>query len=110
MKKINIAGKDYSVKPGYGALYLFCIHKNIEFSEFMDRVSGYKFDSINNDFLDDLAEYTLCFIERGGDECHLSKLDVIDWIGEGNAETIFKLLTDSIGVSKNQVAPAKKGA
>jgi hypothetical protein len=107
---ITISGQNYPVKTGYGAIYLFCTRKGIEFHEFLTRIQNYDFAKINNELIDDLAELMLCFIERGGGDCHLSKLDIVDWIGEGNTEVVFKLLTESVGVSKNRKAVRKKAA
>lgn len=109
MDKLLIDGKEYPIKIGFGAIRLFCERKGIEFYEFFDRVAKYNFENINNEVIDDLAEFVLCFIARAG-ECPLSKYDVIDWmLGESNADTILKLLTQSIGQSKNLEAPQKKG-
>ena len=107
---ITINGEEYPVKTGYGAIYLFCTRKNIEFYEWAERLGKSNFNKINNELIDDLAELMLCFIERGGGECHLSKLDIIDWIGEGNADKIISLLTESTGVSKNPEAAKKEAA
>lgn len=102
---LTINGKSYPVKTGFGSIYLFCEQKGLEFGEFLDRIAKYDFKNIENEMLDDLATLVLCFIKRGGEAGDLSKYDIIDWIGEGNADDVFGLLTESMGKSKNLEAP-----
>jgi hypothetical protein len=95
---IIINGIKYPVKTGYGTIYLFCVKKKIEFGDFIDRVSAYNFDKITNEFIDDMAEFVLCCIERCGNNDLPSKYDVLDWMLENHYEEVFSLFNESLGL------------
>ena len=112
MKALTIKGTVYPVHGGYGTIILLGDRTGLDFYEILDKFSNPDAKGAN-DFFKFLGEFTFCLIERGYEEKgevmpDLKKLDVIDWLAEGNTEEVIKMFIEcapKVSESKNAVAP-----
>lgn len=112
MKALKINEKDYPIHSGYGTIILLGEKTGLEFGDLIDKFLNPD-EKGPNDFFKFLADFTLCLIERGYEETGeampvINRLDVIDWLAEGNSKIILDIFIGSapkFAESKNAVAP-----
>jgi hypothetical protein len=118
MQTITINNKPYPVLARYSAIKLFCDRKGIDFFAFPDLLMSYGIGSEDfkptSQYLDDMVLIMWCFLQRGaessGVECTLTQADILDWIQDNSMATIYELIAESQGPSKNVKATEKKKA